>query len=86
MPTYTLKPKSEFLKKVNDLGESFDMLLEGQTVVGIIIDKYRFPDARKSLQNYTINISEKYLKIELGVRIDEKIHDFLENYWEIKED
>ncbi|KYK24607.1 hypothetical protein AYK26_03460 [Euryarchaeota archaeon SM23-78] len=85
MPHYILKPKEDTLEKVKKYRLNLDMIVEGNTILGILTDTDRFPKTKGSIEEYIIRVAEQTIEFRLKTELDKNICDYLSKYWDIKE-
>jgi len=84
MPHYILKPRQSFLEVIQKKNDGLDMICEGTTILGILTDDDRFPQTRKSIIQYIINVPEQKIEFTLITELNKRIYDYLDKYWKIE--
>lgn len=82
MISYLLKPNQEFEDVANKIG-GINIIVEGKAVLGLITDEHKFPETKKNLETYLINVKKKTIKIGMGQELQKEITDYLNRSWDI---
>lgn len=60
------------------------MITEGRTVFSILTDNDRYPETRKNLLKYSIDVKGKKIRFELGTKLPGDIERILGEYYNIR--